>query len=244
MSDDRTSGAASGLGAAHSHMGRRRIMTREGVGPALLVLTALIFFAGCATGPPLGSLTSGLGLLTRTEGGDGGLSPRVDTSPEEGQKREALACGGAAEPPGWPDLPSGDPGPVLAPFPPSPPPAEFVALQERVDMPRLVEALDDWRAARLGALGPVREDAALLLQRKRAAFLVDATERYGVFHAEVFALFVLHSAHDDEVREVLRLLAQDKQLVQTLGLMPVVREELAARGLSLSAWPEREERAR
>ena len=219
-------------------------MTREGVGPALLVLTALIFFAGCATGPPLGSLTSGLGLLTRTEGGDGGLSPRVDTSPEEGQKREALACGGVAEPPGWPDLSSGDAEALLAPFLTCASPAEFVALQERVDMPRLVEALDDWRAARLGALGPVREDAAPLLQRKRAAFLVTTTERHGVFHAEVFALFVLHSAPDDEVDEVLRLLARDKQLGQTLGHMPAVREELAGRGMPLSAYPERAEQAR
>ena len=65
--------------------------------------------------------------------------------------------------------------------------------------------LDDWGAVRLGALGPVREDAAYLLQHKRAAFLVSATERYGLFHAQVFALFVLHSAYDDEVDAVLRL---------------------------------------
>ena len=221
-----------------------------------MALLALMLVAGCATGPPLGSLTSGVGVhslsssvralprLAEVAGGAGGFPLRVDTSPAEGPPGEALACGGVAVPPGWPDLSSGDAEALLAPFLSCSSPAEFVALQERVDMPRLVEALDDWRAVRLGALGPVREDAALLLQRKRAAFLVDATERYGVFHAEVFALFVLHSAHDDEVREVLRLLAQDKQLGQTLGLMPVVREELAARGLSLSAWPEREERAR
>ncbi|HYO54335.1 hypothetical protein [Archangium sp.] len=109
------------------------------------------------------------------------------------------ACGGQAVPPGWPDFSSRDTEALLAPFLTCTSPAEFVALQERVDLPRLVESLDDWHTVRLGALGPVREDAAPLLQRKRAAFLLTATERYGLFHAEVFALFVLHSAYDDEV---------------------------------------------
>jgi hypothetical protein len=89
----------------------------------------------------------------------------------------------------------------------------------------------------------VREDAAALLQHKRAAFLVSATERYGPFHAEVFALFVLHSAHDDEVDAVLRLLARDKLLGQTLALMPAVRQELETRGLALSRYPERAEQS-
>ncbi|WP_239470425.1 hypothetical protein [Archangium violaceum] len=145
-------------------------------------------------------------------------------------------------PRGWPDFSSGKEA-LLAPFLSCTSPAEFVALQQRVDMPRLVESLDDWRAVRLGALGPVREDAAHLLQRKRAAFLLTATERYGLFHAEVFALFVLHSAYDGEVDEMLQLLARDKQLGQTLALMPAVHEELEARGLSLSNYPDRAERA-
>jgi hypothetical protein len=79
----------------------------------------------------------------------------------------------------------------------------------------------------------VREDAAHLLQRKRVAFLVSATGRYGVYYAEVFALFVLHSAYDDEVDEVLRLLVGDKQLGQTLGHMPAVHEELTPRSVEL-----------
>jgi len=144
---------------------------------------------------------------------------------------------------GWPDLASRDTEALLAPLLRCASPADYVALQRRVDMPRLVEALDDWGAVRLGALGPVREDAAEVLQRKRAAFLLTATERYGPVHAEVFALFVLHSAHDDEVDALLRLLARDKRLGQTLALMPTVREELEARGLPLSAYPERDERA-
>ncbi|WNG31501.1 hypothetical protein F0U62_12320 [Cystobacter fuscus] len=146
------------------------------------------------------------------------------------------ACGGAA-------LSFSEAEPRLAPFFACTSPAEYVALQQRVDMPRLLESLDDWSAVRLGALGPVREDAAAILQRKRAAFLLAVTERYGLAYAEVFALYVLHSTHDDELDALLRLLARDKLLGQTLGLMPTVREELKRRGLPLSAYPERGERA-
>jgi hypothetical protein len=146
-----------------------------------------------------------------------------------------------ALPPGWPDLDARDEE-LLAPLLGCSP-AEFVQVQQGVDMPQLVEALEDWDAVRLGALGPVRDDAAPLLQRKRAAFLLTATELYGLAYTEVFALFILHSAHDDEVREVLRLLAGDKQLGQTLGLMPAVREELEARSLPLSHFPDRAEQA-
>ncbi len=146
-------------------------------------------------------------------------------------------------PAGWPDFSAQEGEDLLAPFLACTSPAEFVALQQHVDMPRLVESLDEWRAVRLGALGPVREDAAHLLQRKRASFLVTTAERYGLVYAEVFALYVLHSAHDDEVEEVLRLLARDKRLGQTLGLMPAVREELEERGLPLARYPDRGERA-
>ncbi|WP_095981899.1 hypothetical protein [Melittangium boletus] len=197
-----------------------------GVVPVLLA--ALVLCAGCATGPPLGGLLYG---PRSPEGGAGGFPLRAD------------ACGGTAELEGWPELGARDTEALLEPWLRCPSPADYVALQRRVDMPRLVEALDDWGAVRLGALGPVREDAAEVLVRKRAAFLLMATERYGPVHAEVFALFVLHSAHDDEVEALLRLLARDKRLGQTLALMPTVRAELEARGLPLSAYPERDERA-
>jgi hypothetical protein len=62
-------------------------------------------------------------------------------------------CGGQAVPRGWPDFSSGGEA-LLAPFLTCTSPAEYVALQQRVDMPRLLEALDNWSAVRLGALGP------------------------------------------------------------------------------------------
>ena len=116
-------------------------------------------------------------------------------------------------------------------------------MQRGVDMARLVESLEDWDAVRLGALGPLDAKASSVLQRKRAAFLVSAVEKYGVPRAEVFALFLLHTSFDDELREWVQQLARDKQLGETLGGMPTVREELLRRGLKIAAYPEREERA-
>jgi hypothetical protein len=160
--------------------------------------------------------------------------------PAEGGVHEG-AGGSEALPPGWPDFSSGESNALLAPFLACASPEEFVTLQRRVDMPRLVEALDDWSAVRLGALGPLSAEASAVLTRKRAAFLLSATERYGPARAEVFALFVLHSAFDDELRELLRLLAGWKQLGETLGRMGSVREQLGQRGLRLSDFADRAE---
>jgi hypothetical protein len=109
-------------------------------------------------------------------------------------------------------------------------------------MARLVEGLDDWSAVRLGALGPVLPEAAEVLNRKRTSFLVAVTHEYGVALAEVFALFVLHSAFDKDLEQVLRQLAQDKRLGQTLGQMAVAREHLRRRGLHLTDYLDRPER--
>jgi hypothetical protein len=130
---------------------------------------------------------------------------------------------------------------VLTPFLACASPAQFIELQRGVDMARLVEGLDDWSAVRLGSLGPLRAGADVL-NRKRAAFLVTATEQYGAARAELFALFLLHSAFDNDLREVLALLAGDKRLGETLGRMGAVREALRRRGLNLSDYEDRPER--
>ncbi|WP_309896847.1 hypothetical protein [Archangium sp.] len=172
------------------------------------------------------------------------LAPRRGGSIEEGPNalcaQPASSYAERAEPPGWPDFTSSDSEALLAPFLTCTSPAEYVALQERVDMPRLVRALTDWDAVRLGSLGPVREDAAGLLNRKRLSFLLHATDTYGVAPAEVFVRFLLDSAYDDELRELLFWLARDKRLDTTLGRMPRARAELEARGLKLSARPDRD----
>jgi hypothetical protein len=147
-----------------------------------------------------------------------------------------LAAGCATVPEGSGGPGSGDEA-LLARFLACASPEEFIELQRGVDMPRLVEGLEAWSAVRLGAQGPLVEGTEVLT-RKRAEFLLDASERYGAF-AEVFALYVLHSAFDDEVRALLELLARDKQLAQTLGPMEAVQAELERRGLKLSDFPER-----
>ncbi len=151
----------------------------------------------------------------------------------------AGACGEV--PSAWPHLDSEDE--VLAPFLSCTTPAAFLALQHQADMPRLVEALSDWNAVRLGALGPLEAEAARVLLEKRAAFLATAVEKHGVAKAEVLALFILHTTHDDEARQLLRLLAKDKLLKRELGAMEVVREELKQRGMALTDFPERDFRA-
>ncbi|MFY1828021.1 hypothetical protein ACN47A_19020 [Myxococcus fulvus] len=132
---------------------------------------------------------------------------------------------------------------VLAPFLGCTTPAAFLALQRTVDMPRLVESLSAWNAVRLGALGPMEASAATVLLKKRVAFLSTVAEKHGRGQAEVLVLFVLHTAFDDEVREVLRLLAEDKLLRRALGGMEAVSEELHQRGMALVDFPERDFRA-
>lgn len=157
-------------------------------------------------------------------------------------ERGVFACGGKALPSGWPRLSHSRE--VLAPFLVCASPAEFVAMQRGVDMAAVVESLFPWDSVRLGALGPLDEQASAVLSRKRADFIVTSVEKYGVPYAEVFALFVLHSAFDDELREVVQRLARDKQLGETLGAMAAVREELKRRGLALEGFPERGEQGR
>ncbi|HYO53522.1 hypothetical protein [Archangium sp.] len=171
-----------------------------------------------------------------------GLGVEVAMASGETPSQGSPTCGGQAVPPGWPDFSSGGGEALLAPFLTCTSPAEFVALQDRVDMPRLVEALDDWSAVRLGALGPVRDDAAEALNRKRASFLVQVTQERGPAEGEVFALFLIQSAFGDELEEVLRLLAGDKRLGETLGRMGFAREVLEQRGLNLSNHEDRPER--
>ncbi|RKI42246.1 hypothetical protein D7Y27_17140, partial [Corallococcus sp. AB004] len=95
---------------------------------------------------------------------------RDETRALRGVGALAGACGEV--PSGWPRLGSEDE--VLAPFLACTTPAAFLALQRQVDMPRLVEALSDWNAVRLGALGPLEAEAARVLLKKRAAFLSSA----------------------------------------------------------------------
>lgn len=193
---------------------------------AVLWGVAALFVTGCATLPP--------------PSGEGDAYGSAEVSREGRAPEGPLSCGGQAVPEDWPDYSSWWDEELLAPFFQCTSPGEFLALQRRVDMPRLVEALEDWSAVRLGALGPMEAGAARVLQRKRLSFLVTATRKYGAY-AQVLILFLVDTAFDDEVRELLLLLARDKQQEQTLGQMEAVREALQRRGFKLSDYPDRDE---
>jgi len=148
-------------------------------------------------------------------------------------------CGGKAVPVGWPHLSTSRE--VLAPFLACASPAEFIELQRGVDMAELVRRLDAEAAVRLGAQGPLLAGTEWL-NRKRAEFIVDTTRDYGLARAEVFTLFIVHSAFSRDLREVLRLLGEDKHLADTVERMGRVREALARRDLRLADFTDRPER--
>jgi hypothetical protein len=216
----------------HTHLGEVRVSSLARKWGAPLCWAALLTTTGCATtAPSMHSLQT----------------PASDDSWEGARerlhrRRSAHGLGSdvvLASTGGLPDF-SSEGEELLAPFLACTSPAEFLALQQRVDMPRLVRRLKDWDAVRLGALGPVREDAAGLLNLKRTSFLLYALERYGTIPAEVLSLFIVHTSHDDDLREILFLLARDKRLEETLGLLPSFREALERRGLRPTARADRD----
>ncbi|WP_043433678.1 hypothetical protein [Cystobacter fuscus] len=168
-----------------------------------------------------------------------GEAPVYEVASAGPARQEPPSCGGQAVPPGWPDLSSSREA-LLAPFLTCTSPGEVLALQERVDMPRILEALDDWRAVRLGALGPPREDIARQLNEKRKSLLVKAPEAYGRLNGQVLAVYSVDSAYDDDLREILFLLAQDKRLAETLALLPAFQVALEKRGLKPTARVDRD----
>lgn len=209
-----------------------------GAWPRLLA-AVLLLLTGCVGVTP-GGPTSGLGLVGSRWTAAGGLPTLLEPHPRSSTPAEPPSCRAQTLPSGWPESASDDGEALLAPFLSCTSPAEFLALQERVDMPRLVARLDAWHAVRLGALGPMREEAAGTLNRQRAAFLLRSLERYGPATTEVLAHFVLDSSHDDDLRELLFLLAQDKQLQEVLEQLPSLGPALEARGLKPQAHAERD----
>ncbi|HEX5744596.1 MAG TPA: hypothetical protein VFZ09_00050 [Archangium sp.] len=163
-----------------------------------------------------------------------GQAPASEVASTGPVPEEPPSCGGQAVPPGWPDF-SSSPEELLAPFLTCTSPGEVLALQQRVDMPRLLESLDDWSAVRLGALGPPREDVARQLNDKRTSLLEKAAGAYGRRNAQVLSVLIVDSAHDDDLREILFLLARDKRLEEVLGLLPAFQAALEKRGLKPAA---------
>ncbi|HLK99065.1 MAG TPA: hypothetical protein VK539_00695 [Myxococcaceae bacterium] len=210
-------------------------LPRHGYG--WLLLSVALLATGCATAP--GPRGSG-GTYHLMRGADSSWTQDSEWAWQEEPRGERIDPGRPQVPPGWPEDAGGD-DELLAPFLACASTADFLALQRGVDMARVVQRLGDWSAVRLGALGPLVEvRASQLLIRKRAAFLLTSVADHGVY-AQVFALFIVHTSFDDELHPLLRLLAGQKQLAQTLGPMEAVREELERRGFKLSDYADRDE---
>ncbi|WP_224363527.1 hypothetical protein [Hyalangium versicolor] len=223
-------------------MAGNRALPPRGCGVGALALLAWMLATGCATVPvPPGSEVFYQLRAHRRELALrwGAVAPAAPGPSLQAERGEATSpCG--PEPQGWPQEASSDEE-LLAPLLACPSVSEYLALQRGVGMARLVDRLGDWSAVRLGALGPlVDAQASRALVSRRAAFLLQATRDYSAY-AQVFALFIVHTSFDDELQQLLRVLAQDKELSQTLGHMEAVRRELARRGLKLSDYPERAE---
>lgn len=114
----------------------------------------------------------------------------------------------------------------------------FVALTDRLDMPRVLRSVGPWTAVRIGSLGPITSGADLLNGHRRD-LIWEAVEQYGLDRAQIFVLWIVDSTQDDQIIEVLRLLAADRRLSRTVGAMPAVRERLVSRGIDLGAIPDR-----
>ncbi|OJH36652.1 hypothetical protein [Cystobacter ferrugineus] len=210
-------------------------MARQNTPSFLPSFAALLLIAGCATGSPPGSLL----FHPEAIGGAGGF-PRVAHSSQGDTLGETPSRGDRALPSGWPDFSSDDAQALLEPFLSCTSPGDFLALQQRVDMSRLVARLDAWSAVRLGSRGPVREEASGPLNRQRTAFLLQSLERYGAANTEVLAHFVLDSCHDDDLKDILLLLARDRRLSELLEHLPSLGPALEARGFKPSALTERD----
>ncbi len=207
-----------------------------------MALLVGLLLTGCATLPtPPGSEAFYQQRAHRRE-----LALRWGARPSAPPRLAQRIEPGEVEPPcgplpqGWPQHADSDEE-LLVPLLGCPSVGAYLALQRDVDMALLVERLDDWSAVQLGTLGPlVDAQASRTLVAKRASFLLQASRDYGAY-AQVFALFIVHTSFDDELEQLLLLLAKDKELSQTLGHMEAVRQELERRGLKLAAFPERAE---
>ncbi|WNG31559.1 hypothetical protein F0U62_16185 [Cystobacter fuscus] len=106
---------------------------REKLGALLVAVVALVLWGGCST--------------AESALPEGTLAPVVLASATAEAHQNPLTSEGCdTPPPGWPAFSSSTAEQLLAPFFSCTSPAAFVALQRRVDMARLVRALDDWSA--------------------------------------------------------------------------------------------------
>lgn len=115
---------------------------------------------------------------------------------------------------------------------------DFVLLQDRLDMAAVLGAVRPWAAVHIGTLGPIASGNDVL-NRCRRDMIWEATDQYGIDRAQIITLWIVDGTQDDQIRDVLRLLAAQRRLRRTVGAMPAVRERLTARGIDLATIPDR-----
>lgn len=117
--------------------------------------------------------------------------------------------------------------------------AEFLKLEKTTDFGAVLDKLDEWDIVRLGAAGPILPAYSPRINRVRADYLERITREWGPQRAEVFALFIIDTTTDDEIKEMLTLLAGDQELYRTIKRMPGATRRLADRDIDLSAFKDR-----
>jgi len=120
---------------------------------------------------------------------------------------------------------------------------EFLDLEKAIDFAAVLDKLDDWNIVRLAALGPVLPNFAARVNQARADYVEHIVRKWGVQRAEVFVLYIVDTATDDDVEAMLSLLAGDQELYRTVEKMPTVRARLMERGIDLSRFHDREWKA-
>lgn len=119
---------------------------------------------------------------------------------------------------------------------------QFVDLQGPLDMDAVLSAVHSWTAVRIGSLGPVTEGVAKLTE-KRVEIIRDMTNDYGLAYGQLFTAFIFDTTQDDQIKDVLRALASQRRLGDTVGKMPAIKDRLTARGINLDDFPDRPRQA-
>ncbi len=119
--------------------------------------------------------------------------------------------------------------------------AEVIEIESQVDMPRLVELIDDdWSLVELGAMAPVPASVAKTVNEARANYIVDKLDDFGPARAEVITHYIINTIPtNDDVEAVLRILAARKKLAATIGSMKSVQALIASRGIDLKKFADR-----
>ena len=107
---------------------------------------------------------------------------------------------------------------------------QFVELQDKVPISKVLDTLGPWDVVQLGTYGPiVSSTARKKVNDTRAEFLADKADSWGPVRAEIFALYFFSTMTDDDTRAVLRKLAADQQLAATVGRMPTLTKLISDR---------------